>query len=90
MKKILQIIPADNWWVKYKEGKTEFYSKLCCFALVEDGYRNIEIIGLDIDVHSNEAFEPNKDSNFEYILYSAEDCSKRNLLECRNPKTILD
>ena len=45
-KKILQIIPATNWWAVYDGGKILIISHLVCWALVKEG-KNVYITGMD-------------------------------------------
>lgn len=44
MNKIINIIPADNWWAVYNDKGTLLAGEIACFALVEaeDGLRVVE------------------------------------------------
>jgi hypothetical protein len=51
MIKILQMIPAENWWAVYDDEGEPFISRLVCWALVQVGAEEIDrsVTGMDVD-----------------------------------------
>jgi len=44
--KIIQIIPATEWYAKYEEEGTSFFEPIACWALLDRGDGKTEIDGL--------------------------------------------
>lgn len=64
--KIIQIMPVDNMWGVYRNGKTFTISPILCLALREDGLIDA------IDYSSDGMLEAaDSVSNFVQLLYSA-------------------
>ncbi|MCF6290023.1 MAG: hypothetical protein L3J03_03355 [Desulfobacterales bacterium] len=44
--KIIQIIPATEWYARYEEEGTSFLEPIACWALIDRGEDGTEIDGL--------------------------------------------
>lgn len=68
-KKIIQIIPADGWYVSFETNTDELcYDKIVCFALVEENGRRFV---LPMSGEEGIDFCENA-SNYHSIVYSPE------------------
>jgi hypothetical protein len=48
-RKILQIIPADGWWIGFDGPNADGFTKMVCWALIEDEEGKTDVVGLDGD-----------------------------------------
>ena len=43
---VIQILPADGWYAKFKDSDGEFIQALACWALIEKKDGDREVVGL--------------------------------------------
>jgi hypothetical protein len=75
-RKILQIIPADGWWIGFNgtsptgsgERSTGFM-RMVCWALVENEDGTTEVVGMDGDLDTDVRFADH-DQAFDQYRYS--------------------
>ncbi|MBN2251438.1 MAG: hypothetical protein JW724_05125 [Candidatus Altiarchaeota archaeon] len=71
MIKILQLLPAKNWWAVYDDDGEPFISRLVCWALVQVGNEEVDrsVTGMDIDEEGRVEF-CQEIENFRNYVYA--------------------